>query len=435
MVAWGMNRRHFLKHMTAASMTLPMLQWMESARAAQSKSKKAKNRSMILLWMGGGPSTIDIWDLKPESKNGGEFKPIPTTGAGQICEHLPNLAKQMKHLSIVRSYNSRDGAHDRGTYVNHTSYLPVASVVHPAVGAVVAKFNGVDSEIPGHISLGGPGVSPGFLGTAYAPFRVTAGDNPIPNLKSSAGWGHEGEARLARRRDLLEKTQSAFLKQNRGSLPADHHTIYSSAMKLMSSQLLDAFKIEKEETSVREKYGDTQFGRDCLLARRLVEINVPFIEVGFGGWDMHQSIFNNLAGTGRTTAMANATPHLPTMDKGFAALVEDLVERGLWDTTTICWMGDFGRTPKINQDGGRDHWPGVWSVVLGGGGMKGGEVIGKTDEDGLSITDRPVEVSNLFATLYKSVGIEPATELRSANGRPLKLVGTFGDGQPISELF
>lgn len=238
---------------------------------------------------------------------------------------------------------------------------------------------------------------------------------------------------MQRRRDLLAKAQTSFIRQNRGGLASDHNTIYESAFDLMSSKLLDAFKIDSEDTATRERYGDTQFGRDCLLARRLVEIDVPFIEVGFGGWDMHQSIFSSLAGTGR--AVNTGTPHLPTLDKGFASLVEDLADRGLLETTTICWMGDFGRTPKINQDTGRDHWPGIWSVVIGGGGMKGGEVVGKTDEDGMGVVDRPVEVSNLFATLYKAVGIQPATELVSPNGRPLKLVGTFGDGEPIAELF
>lgn len=425
----GMSRRHFVRHLTAASMTLPMFHWLESAQAARAKGKATKGRSLILLWMGGGPSTIDLWDLKPGSKNGGEFKPIATTGAGQICEHLPALAKQMKHLSIVRSYNSRDGAHERGTYINHTAYAPVASVQHPAIGAVAAKFNTPgDLEIPGHVSLGGPGVSPGFLGTAFAPFRVSAGNDPIPNLKPTVE-----PPRFARRRELLRANQETFVSQRRGALPADQNTIYAKAFHLMSSRLLDTFRIEQEDKKIRERYGESQFGRDCLLARRLVEIGVPFVEVGFNGWDHHQSIFNALAGEGR--GMGRGQPMLPVLDKGFAALVEDLADRGLLASTTVCWMGDFGRTPKINQDAGRDHWPGGWSVVLGGGGIKGGEVIGATDADGVAVTDRPVDVSNLFATLYKSIGIEPATELRSPNGRPLKLVGTFGDGQPIAELF
>lgn len=424
----GMTRRHFVKHMTAASMTLPMLNWMNSLHAARAKGTLDKSRSMILLWMAGGPSTIDIWDLKPGSPNGGEFKPIATTGAGQICEHLPRLAKQMKHLNIIRSYNSRDGSHERGTYINHTAFAPVASVTHPAIGAVVANFNGSPTaEIPGHISLGGPGVSPGFLGTKLAPFRVTAGPDPIPNLTSPLGAD-----RFARRKTLFETVQSTFVKQGHGQLPADHDTIYGKAFSLMSSQLLDAFKIEKEDPKTIERYGDSQFGRDCLLARRLVEVGVPFIEVGFGGWDMHQGIFEALAGGG---GMGMRNPALPVLDQGFAALIEDLVERGLYDRTTVCWMGDFGRTPRINQDGGRDHWPGSWSVVLGGGDLKGGEVIGATDKDGVAIVDRPVEVSNLFATLYQSLGIQPSRELRSPNGRPIKLVGVFGDGQPIQELF
>lgn len=429
----GMSRRHFVKHVSAASMTIPMLQWIESVHAARTAGKAAKGRSMILLWMGGGPATIDIWDLKPGSKNGGEFKPISTTGAGQICEHMPKMAKLMKHVNIIRSYNSRDGAHERGTYINHTAYAPVPTVVHPAVGAVVAsRFTTETMEVPGHISLGGPGVSPGFLGTSFAPFRVSAGANPIPNLNSPLG-----EDRFNRRREMLENAQESFSKARRGELPADQKTIYDKTFKLMSSKALDAFKIDKEDAKTLERYGNHQFGKDCLLARRLVEIGVPFIEIGFGGWDNHQNIFSILGGGGRASAgmMGNQPPKLPMLDQGFAALIEDLVDRGLLATTSFCWMGDFGRTPKINQDGGRDHWPGSWSVVLGGGNMKGGEVVGALDKDGVAIVERPVEVSNLFATLYKSLGIEPSTELRSPNGRPIKLTGAFGDSKPVDELF
>jgi hypothetical protein len=426
----GVTRRHFVKHMAAASMTVPMLNWLELAQAARSQGKGDKTRSMILVWLGGGPATIDMWDLKPGSKNGGPFKPILTTGAGQICEHLPRIAKQMKHLNIIRSYNSRDGAHERGTYINHTAFAPVASVLHPAIGAVVARFNSPgEMDVPGHISVGGPGVSPGFLGTAFAPFRVNAGPDPIPNLKPPVD-----STRFAARAEVLTKSQLAFVSQNRGPLPKDQQTIYAKAFRLMSANVLDAFRIEKEDPKTRSRYGEHEFGRRCLLARRLVEAGVPFVEVGYpGSWDHHQGIFNILAGGGGRGGMQQ--PFLPTLDQGFAALVEDLVGRGLLATTCIICMGEFGRTPRINQDQGRDHWPGSWSVVLGGGGMKGGEVVGKTDPDGVAIVDRPVEVSNLFATLYKAVKIEPATELRSPNGRPIKLVGVFGDGKPVDELF
>lgn len=429
----GRSRRHFLKHLAAASMTYPMMNWFEAAQAARSQGKAAKNRSMILIWLGGGPATIDMWDLKPGSKNGGPFKPIASTGAGQICEHMPRLAKQMKNLNIIRSYNSRDGAHERGTYINHTAFAPVASVQHPAIGAVVAKYNtATDFDIPGHVSVGGPGVSPGFLGTAFAPFRVNAGNDPIPNLAPNVET-----LRFAARQEALVKTQQAFVSQNRGGLPKDQQTIYAKAFRLMSSKILDAFKINREDPKTLARYGDNEFGKRCLLARRLVEVGVPFIEIGYpGSWDHHQGIFNILAGTGGGMNLGgNQQPFLPTLDQGFASLVSDLVERSLYPTTAVCCMGDFGRTPRINQDTGRDHWPGPWSVVLGGGGMKGGEVVGKTDADGLTATDRPIEVSNLFATLYRASGIEPATELRSPNGRPIRLVGVFGDGKPVEELF
>jgi hypothetical protein len=417
-----MDRRHFMKHVAGAGMALPMFDWVSGFHAARAADKKVGGHTFILVWLSGGPSTIDMWDLKPGSKNGGEFKPIATTGSGQICEHLPTIAKQMKHLSIIRSYTSRDGSHERGTYINHTAYAPVASVTHPAIGAVMAKFNTPGNlEVPGHISLGGPGVSPGFLGAAYAPFRVEAGDNPIPNIAAAVD-----RRRFERRIGLLETMQDSFVKQGRGELPKEHHTIYDRSLNLMSSKLLESFKIDKIAAAQREKYGDHQFGRNCLLATRLVEIGVPFIEIGLGGWDTHQEVFENL-GTGRNA-------RLPQLDQGLGSLVEDLAASGLLSKTTICCMGDFGRTPKINQDAGRDHWPTGWSVVVGGAGIKGGEVIGKMDDDGVEIVDRPVDVSNLFATLYHAVGISEATELRSPNGRPLKLVGAFGSGEPVKEL-
>ena len=428
-----MNRRGFARKAGLASMALPMAGFMNAAHAAREKAgKTGKTHSLILLWMGGGPSTIDLWDLKPGSKNGGEFKPIDTTGGGQICEHLPQMAKVMKHLNIIRSYNSRDGAHERGTYINHTAYAPVPTVVHPSIGAVAASRNSPEGlDIPGHICLGGAGHSPGFLGTQYAPFVVNAGPDPIPNLKASV----DGD-RFARRVAALREVDEAFAKQNRGEVPRDHKTIYDKTFKLMGSNTLKAFRIEDEAPAVQERYGNTGFGKNCLLARRLVEIGVPFIEVGLGGWDMHQDIFSALAGGGRRgMAAPGGVPKATELDKGFAALVADLVQRGLWATTTVVWMGDFGRTPKINQNSGRDHWPSPWSVVLGGGGMKGGEVVGATDADGMVAKDAPVEVSNLFATLYKSIAIEPATELRSPNGRPIKLTGTFGDGEHIKQLF
>lgn len=429
-LANSMSRRHFNQHVAAASMAVPMLQWIGSVQAARKEGKLPKGRSLIILWMGGGPATIDLWDLKPESKNGGEFKPINTTGSGQICEHLPKMAEQMKHLNIIRSYASREADHNRGTYLNHTAFPPLPTVVHPSVGAVAARYNArEDLELPGYVKAGGGGglgYSPGFLGMSYAPFIVNAGrpvPNTVPPVAADRHWS---------RAKILDTVESGFNKSRRGEVPTDHGVIYGKAMRLMGSNLLEAFDINKEPPAVAEKYGNTQFGRDCLMARRLVEVGIPCIEVSLGGWDNHTDIWQTMTGGGMG---GQGMSRLATLDAGFSGLVSDLVERGLWETTTVVWMGDFGRTPKINKDAGRDHWPGCWSVVLGGGGMKGGEVVGKTDPDGMSIVEDKVETSNLFATLYKSIGIEPATELRSPNGRPLKITGIFGDGKYIKQLF
>lgn len=413
-----------MRHMAAASMTVPMASWINSYCTAHAQGK-AKGRSMVVVWLSGGPPTIDMWDIKVGSPNQGEFQPIQTTGDGMICEHYQRVAKVMKHLNVIRSYNSREASHERGTYLNHTAYPPIASVTHPAMGAVSANFNGsTTSAIPGFISLGGPGVSPGFLGASLAPFRVNAGPNPIPNLDSPLG-----AERFARRRQLFEKAEGAFLAQRTGTLPEDHKTIYEKTFSLMNSTELDAFKIELEEENTRERYGDSTFGKNMLMTRRLIEIGVPFIEVGLGGFDLHANTHATLKGTDMMPGL------IPQLDNGIASLVEDLVERGMWSTTTLVVLGEFGRTPRINPGAGRDHWGRSWQILLGGGSMPGGRFVGATDQHGVDIVDREVEVSNLFASLYKANGIDPTTVLRSPNGRPIPLVGIFGDGKVVEELF
>lgn len=418
----GMSRRHFLGHMATTAVTLPALQFVSALRARADIVRKA-NKSLILLWMGGGPSHMDTWDLKPESNNGGEFKPIDTAVPGiRICEHLPTIAKQMKHLSIVRNLNSKEGNHDRGTYMMHTGYAPNPTVVHPGFGSVCSMELGYklgdDFSLPHCVAINTPGEGAGFLGMTHAPFYIQNPNSPVANLLPPR---EVNALRMRRRLAILGMTEKNFLAQNRGQAAKDHQAVYAKTIKMMNSQYTNVFKLDQEPAAVREAYGKGSFGSGCLMARRLVERGVSFVEVSLGGWDNHNDIFSTLS-----------RGNLPKLDKAMGTLVADLARRGLLDKTMIVWMGDFGRTPKINQNGGRDHWPRSWSVVMGGGGIKGGQLVGSTDKDGIDVNGPETGVMDIIATMTKGLGIDLATRYTTPNGRPVKLVD---GGKPIKELF
>jgi len=419
----GMSRRHFMGHMATTAMALPAMSLL-SAMNTQAATGLKTNKSLILLWMGGGPSHMDTWDLKPESeKNGGEFKPIETSAPGvMISEHMPRIATQMKHLNIIRSLNSKEGNHDRGTYMMHTGYTPNPTVVHPSFGSVLSyelgDKAGKDFALPHAIAINGPGEGPGFLGMTHAPFMVANPTAPIANLRPP---GDVNADRLERRITMLGLAEDSFGRERRGQGAADHKAVYKKTLAMMNGPQTKVFDLNTEPKELREQYGMNSFGQGCLMARRLVEAGVTFVEVSLGGWDMHADIFNALSKN-----------KLPELDKGMGTLVEDLARRGLLENTMIAWMGDFGRTPRINQNGGRDHWPRSWSVVLGGGGMKGGQLIGATDKDGVEVIDREVGVMDIVACMTKGMGIDLATEYTTPRGRPVKIVD---GGAPIRELF
>ena len=413
-----MNRRHFLQHLAGASaLTLPAISFTRSLRAQAAELKK-NQKAAIMLWMGGGPSTIDLWDLKPGQPTGGPFKPISTTGDVQICEHLPMIAKQMHQLSIVRSMSTQEADHGRGRYYMHTGYVPNPNVSHPSYGAVVAHElapERTDLEIPPFVSVGGSSVGPGFLGMSWAPFVVNS-NGDIRNAKVDLE-----RDRLAQRMAALQLIEKGFVGQNRGEATTDHAKILDKTLRLMTTQQRQAFKIRNEPTAVQERYGRSGFGRGCLMARRLVESGVPFVEVDLGGWDNHNGIFPTLQNN-----------RLPVMDRAMSALVEDLDQRGMLENTAIIWMGEFGRTPRINGDAGRDHWAKAWSVVVGGGGLKGGVSIGKTIADGTEVETEPISSQDILATICKSLGISLETSFSSRSGRPMKIAN---NGKAITELF
>lgn len=411
------NRRHFLSHLSAASaLSLPFTNFSNSIAANAVENKSTK--SVILLWMSGGPSTIDLWDLKPGAATGGPFKPISTSADGiQICEHLPLMAQQMHHMSIIRSMSTREADHMRGRYYMHTGYVPNPNVEHPSYGSVIShELSELSShlEIPPFVSVGGPSVGAGFLGTTYSPFVIDSNGN-VRNMDKNID-----PERTRQRLEMLSAIEDNFIV-NRKGLALDHQQVVSKTVKLMTSKQMDVFKIAQEPENIRERYGNTGFGRGCLMARRLVEMGVPFIEVDLGGWDNHTDIFNTLS-----------ERKLPELDQSMSALIEDLNARGLLDTTAIVWMGEFSRTPNINGNGGRDHWAKSWSTVVGGAGFKKGIVVGETSSDGREVVSDIYTSEDLMASVLKSVDISLETVFTAKNGRPMKIANS---GRVIQELF
>ncbi|VTR96545.1 secreted protein containing duf1501 : Protein containing DUF1501 OS=Rhodopirellula baltica SH28 GN=RBSH_00396 PE=4 SV=1: DUF1501 [Gemmata massiliana] len=427
------DRRHFMAHAAAgAAVAVPGLSFLANLKARAPELKK-KQKSLIVLWMGGGPSTIDLWDMKPGSPNGGEHKPKPTAASGiEITEHMPKVAEQFKNLSIIRSLNSLEGDHARGTFIMNTGKQRSPILDYPSIGSVLSFQQNLDPEaaknadIPAFISVGGSQVGSGFLGMKYAPFTVQNPGQPPENVSSAVA-----DDRTVRRAAIFERLEGGLVQHSDKKPVMDaaqaHKEVYEKALSLVVSTRKEVFNLEKEidgktiDTKLKEEYGAAgtganNFGRGCLLARKLVEAGVACVEVSLGGWDMHNGIFNALA-----------TRTLPTLDKGMGTLMKDLAQRGRLKDTVVVWMGDFGRTPRINQNGGRDHYPRAWSVVVGGGNIKGGVVYGATDKDGTAATDNPTNITDVYGTIYRALGIDPTPEtnasVRDNLGRPYYVAG------------
>jgi hypothetical protein len=414
------------------------------ALAHQVAADPRRRRHCILLWMAGGPSQTDTFDMKPGHENGGEFKEIATNVPGvRFSEHLPKLAQHADKLAIICSLNSKEGDHERGSYLMRTGQRPMGSVNYPSVAAALAKeLATADDFLPPYISVGpnrGPGqggYGPGFLGPKFAPLVVAGG-----NAYSAPGATSEKYAELAvdaikpqgsvtqqqneRRLELWKALEDGFLNKHASASPQAHRTVYDNALRMIQSESASAFDLSQEPEKVRDAYGKGVFGQGCLLARRLVERGVPFVEVSLSssvaggfGWDTHTNNFEIVKGLSAE------------LDAGWASLMSDLQDRGLLESTTVVWMGEFGRTPQINGAAGRDHFPRAWSCVLGGGGIAGGQAYGRTSADGMTIEENPVEVTDVLATLCQALGVPPETENMSNTGRPIKVV----EGYPIDVL-
>ncbi|HWB08101.1 MAG TPA: DUF1501 domain-containing protein [Pirellulales bacterium] len=413
------GRRHFLKAISAAGAAAGALGWTDEL-SLRADELRQQGTACIVLWMQGGPSQFETFDPKPGHANGGETKAIATSLTGvQFSEHLPRLAGIADRLAVVRSMTTREGEHQRATYLMHTAYLPMASVKYPAMGSVAAReLSRPDCELPSFVRIGaGPlgSTGGGFLGTQYDPFVLQAAGRLPENARPASGMD-----RFDRRLGLLARLDDA--RQSTvpaAALPGDHQKLYQNAARMIKSAQMEAFDLERETESMRAAYGTGPFASACLLARRLVESGVTFVEAVLGNWDTHQDNFS------RTPSLCGQ------LDQPFAALVTDLADRGMLDKTLVVWMGEFGRTPRINPRGGRDHFPRAFSAVLAGGGIRGGQVLGATEEGGESVKDRPVTEKDLFQTVYQSLGINSRKEYMSPIGRPIKPVD---GGQPVSEL-
>ena len=410
------SRRDLLKAAIAGglSFAVPGLDLRAADRRGDERAK-----SLIVIWLGGGPSQLETWDPHPGTKIGGPTKSIATKVPGlEIADLYPRMAEQIHELNVIRSLVSKEGDHERGTYMVKTGYRPDPTLVHPSLGAIACReLPNEKLEIPDHISLIG-GQWPargGFLGEVFDAFKIYDPGHGIQNLKP-----HVGDNRQAQRLKGLEIVSKSFQMKRRVQVENTLHQLtVERALKMMTSEQLKAFQIDEEPTEIRAAYGNTLFGRGCLTARRLVETGVRAVEITLQGWDTHA---NNFSG---------CETQAKELDPAFAALTHDLKQRDLLQSTLVLCIGEFGRTPKINGVEGRDHWPKGFSCVIGGGGLRSGAVIGETEATEEPKSPKaPIEVADLCATVLRQLGVEFDKEVLTPIGRPMK----YSEGKPIERL-
>ena len=440
-----LSRREMFKLSAAGVVGYSMSGWL-GALADENAKNPQRQRSCILLWMNGGPSQMDTFDMKPGHANGGTFKEIQTNVPGiRISEHLPRVARNMDKMAIIRSMSTREGDHGRGTFYLRSGYLPQGPIQYPTFGSLVAKEIGSsDLPLPNFVSVAPyrafspASYTSGFLGPQYAPlmvgevanfkFNPNGQNDPYDQALQVADMRHPEDAQFNARVDILGEMDREFTERHQTVAARSHATAYSRAVRLMRTSARTAFDLSEEPSQLRDAYGRNIFGQGCLLARRLVERGVPFIEVTLGGlqnnpiaWDTHNQNFQNVQRLSEV------------LDPAWGTLMDDLRERGLLDSTLIVWMGEFGRTPRINPQAGRDHYPNAWSTVLAGGGIRGGQVYGRTSADGMTVDDpRPIGVPDFIATACKALGMDPQATNMSNVGRPIPV--TERTSRPIDEI-
>ena len=392
---------------------------MQSAMAVTKTKTHAKQ--VIYLFMDGAMSQLDTFDPKPGSKVQGETKTLDTNVAGvKFGEHLPSLAQRMHQLALVRSVNTQTGDHDGGKYLMRTGYPEIASTRHPALGPWIQQLAGRGNDIlPGSVVIGGGSGHPGagYLGSQLMP--VPIGD-VRRGLENSQPPKYLSAEQFDDRMALAAQFDHAFKNKYRTQAVAGYTDLYREAISLMRSDELSVFDVNQETEEVRQKYGDNELGLGCLLARRLVSRGIRFVEVVFGGWDMHNNLFGSMAGRARV------------LDQAVAALLEDLDSSGLLAETLVVVATEFGRTPDINQNAGRDHHPGAFTCVLAGGGVRGGTVYGETDAEARQVEKDPVSVQDFNSTIAYAMGLPHDEQIVSPDGRPFTL---GNEGSPVVQLF
>lgn len=423
----GITRRDFLRAGMLGTAGLGLSQYLQLADAGEVAGAKAK--SAIFIYLGGGPSHVDSFDMKPNSSSEirGEFNPIDTNVPGiSFCEHLPNLARSADKFAILRGVSHNLAAHEFGTQYMVTGNRPIPSLKFPGYGSIVAKELPGKAELPPFVAIPNSPQTPGYLGIAYAPYSTNAVPKPVGDFAVrgiSLGQGVT-VPELDKREKLLADLDMAFRgyeEKDELLLGLDRFSQRAHDI-IRSPEARRAFDIGKERPDVRKQFGSDGFGQSCLLACRLVEAGVRFVTVTFGGWDTHRENFARLR-----------DKQLPVLDQGLAALLDALTVRGLLDSTTVFVTGEFGRTPKINtQRGGRDHWARAMFVLLAGGGVRGGQVIGASDDEGMGPRDKGFSPDDVAATFYHTLGIDVGKEYQTNTGRPIMIVR---DGKAIQEAF
>ena len=421
------GRRGFLRGALAAGAGAMTLGWHDLLIAKADEVRKA-GKSMILLWMDGGPSQYETFNPKPGSKYQGPALAINSVLPGvQVAEYWPRTARMLDQIALVRSMVSSEKEHDRAIALVRTGYTPNPAVRYPSWGSVVARDREqFESDLPSFVRIGRPrittrDVDAGVLGVKYNPFKVdTAGEMP-PNVTSPVA------ADVVRRRlALSRRLEAEFASSGGAAAVAEKQQVYDRTARLVLSPRVGAFDLSDEPEKLRDSYGRTNFGQGCLLARRLIEQGVSFVEVistgsvSDQGWDTHKLGFDQ------------TPPLCEEVDPAYSTLLTDLADRGMLENTLVVWMGEFGRTPKFKSDGGREHYAEGWQVGLSGANVRGAQVIGATDRDGVKVTDRPVSVQDLFQTLCRVLSIDPHEEYMTADRRPIKIVE---GGAVIDELF
>jgi hypothetical protein len=400
-----LSRRQLMKGALATAAGGVVMNWggLVNSRAFAAETKKER-KHCILLWMNGGASQFETFDMKPGRPTGGPFRPINSNVTGiQVCELMPKMAQQMDKVAVIRSMRTSEVDHPGGIYLMHTGYRPAANVRFPEIGAIVAKYQGLDgADLPNFVKVSSQGdAGAGFLGPKYQSFGIGS-EGGLPTFSMSS----MDPAKEAKRHELRSFVEDQFAAETKSEVAKMYREAYEAARRLQKAR--EAFKIDAEWAKYRDLYGDSEFGKRCLLARKLCESGVAFVEVGQSSYDSHADNFQWHRGL------------VPPMEHAWAGLLTDLKERGMLDKTLIVWTGEIGRTPSINNRAGRDHYVRCWSTALAGCGIKGGQVYGSSDEDGKEVKDNPVHEGDFFATIYKALGIDPTTE-NYAGVRPVPL--------------